>query len=55
MHKLIFPMQYCTEALAATARVNLRGLAPPAWLYPAVALLLLYAALYPPLWPGRKN
>ena len=47
MHTLPFPVRYDRHARAAQARTALRGLAPPAWLYPATALLLLCAALFP--------
>ena len=48
MQKLIFPIRYLSLTITAAPAAKLRGLAPPGWLIPAVALLLLYAALYPP-------
>ena len=48
MQKLIFPIRYLSLTITAAPAAKLQGLAPPGWLTPAVALLLLYAALYPP-------
>ena len=48
MPTLLFPVRSSRLARAARARAALRGLAPPAWLPPATALLLLAAALFLP-------
>ena len=48
MHTRMFSMRYSRQARAAQAHASLRGLSAPAWLYPATALLLLVAALFPP-------
>ena len=48
MHKLMFPLRYYRLALAAKAHATLQGLTPPAWLYPAAVLALVFTALDPP-------
>ena len=48
MHELMFPVRYYRQARTAQGRVSLRGLAAPAWLYPAAVVLLLCGAVFPP-------
>lgn len=47
MYTRLFPVRYSRHARAVLSRAPLRGLAPPGWLIPAAALLLLCAALFP--------